>query len=59
MDARRVVLVAMPCREIVEVGGVLDIFYAAEQLLAREGGRRSRSPSEPLLGGPRRRRQPG
>lgn len=41
MDRRRVVLVAMPCREIVEIGGVLDVFYAADQLLAREGGRRS------------------
>ena len=29
MAARRVVLVAMPCQEIVEVGGALDIFYAA------------------------------
>ena len=29
MAGRRVVIVAMPCREIVEIGGALDIFYAA------------------------------
>ena len=29
MATRRVVMVAMPCREIVEIGGALDIFYAA------------------------------
>lgn len=29
MAPRRVVLVTMPCREIVEIGGALDIFYAA------------------------------
>jgi transcriptional regulator GlxA family with amidase domain len=29
MADRRVVVVAMPCREIVEIGGALDIFYAA------------------------------
>jgi transcriptional regulator GlxA family with amidase domain len=29
MTPRRVVMVAMPCREIVEIGGALDIFYAA------------------------------
>jgi len=29
MAARRVVIVAMPCREVVEIGGALDILYAA------------------------------
>src|SRR4029453_19225222 len=29
MTPRRVVMVAMPCREIVEIGGALDIFHAA------------------------------
>jgi transcriptional regulator GlxA family with amidase domain len=29
MTPRRVVMVAMPCREVVEIGGALDIFYAA------------------------------
>ena len=29
MTPRRVVVVAMPCREVVEIGGALDIFYAA------------------------------
>ena len=29
MTSRRVVLVAMPCQEVVEIGGALDIFYAA------------------------------
>jgi transcriptional regulator GlxA family with amidase domain len=29
MAPRRVVLVAMPCREVVEIGGALDIFHAA------------------------------
>ncbi|MBI2554740.1 MAG: helix-turn-helix domain-containing protein [Candidatus Rokubacteria bacterium] len=27
----------MPCREIVEIGGALDIFYAANLILARDG----------------------
>jgi transcriptional regulator GlxA family with amidase domain len=35
MTPRRVVLVAMPCSEVVEVGGALDIFHAANQALAR------------------------
>jgi transcriptional regulator GlxA family with amidase domain len=30
-------MVAMPCQEVVEVGGALDIFYAANQVLARAG----------------------
>jgi transcriptional regulator GlxA family with amidase domain len=29
MTSRRVVMVAMPCQEVVEIGGALDIFYAA------------------------------
>jgi transcriptional regulator GlxA family with amidase domain len=37
MSARRVVLVAMPCREVVEVGGALDIFLAANMFLAEAG----------------------
>lgn len=41
MRPRRVVMVAMPCAEVVEVGGVLDIFYAANQRLdsAKGNGR--------------------
>jgi transcriptional regulator GlxA family with amidase domain len=38
MGPRRVVMVAMPCREVVEVGGVLDVLHAANQVLARAGG---------------------
>jgi transcriptional regulator GlxA family with amidase domain len=38
MAARRVVMVAMPCREVVEVGGALDIFYAANVRLAAGRG---------------------
>jgi transcriptional regulator GlxA family with amidase domain len=38
MAARRVVLVAMPCREIVEIGGALDIFYAANVRLPANRG---------------------
>ena len=34
MVPRRVVVVAMPCAEVVEVGGILDIFYLVEQRLA-------------------------
>ncbi len=37
MAPRRVILVAMPCREVVEIGGALDIFYAANVALARSG----------------------
>ena len=29
MTPRRVVIIAMPCREVVEIGGALDIFHAA------------------------------
>ncbi|HXH84456.1 MAG TPA: GlxA family transcriptional regulator [Candidatus Tectomicrobia bacterium] len=35
MAPRRVVMVAMPCREVVEIGGVLDAFHAANQILLR------------------------
>jgi len=38
MAPRRVVMVAMPCREIVEVGGALDIFYAANVRLPEDRG---------------------
>jgi hypothetical protein len=30
-------MVAMPCAEVVEVGGVLDIFHAANERLAQAG----------------------
>jgi hypothetical protein len=36
--ARRVVMVAMPCREVVEIGGALAIFYAANVRLPRDQG---------------------
>jgi hypothetical protein len=38
MVPRRVVMVAMPCREIGEVGGALDIFYAANVRLPEDRG---------------------
>ena len=38
MGPRRVVMVAMPCQEVVEVGGALDALYAAGQVLAAAGG---------------------
>jgi transcriptional regulator GlxA family with amidase domain len=37
MAPRRVVLVAMPCAEVVEVGGVLDIFSVVNERLDRAG----------------------
>ena len=37
MGLRRVVMLAMPCTEVVEVGGVLDIFYAVKERLAEAG----------------------
>ena len=37
MALRRVVMVAMPCAEVVEIGGVLDIFYAVAERLAEAG----------------------
>ncbi|HXG17055.1 MAG TPA: GlxA family transcriptional regulator [Calidithermus sp.] len=37
MEPRRVVMVAMPCREVVEIGGALDVFYVANQFLRRAG----------------------
>ena len=38
MAPRRVVMVVMPCREVVEVGGALDIFYAANVRLPADRG---------------------
>jgi len=38
MGPRRVVMVVMPCQEVVEVGGALDALYAAGQVLAAAGG---------------------
>ena len=37
MTPRRVVMVAMPCAEVMEIGGTLDVFYAANLLLAEAG----------------------
>ena len=37
MSPLRVIIVAMPCKEVVEVDGALDAFYAANQVLARTG----------------------
>jgi transcriptional regulator GlxA family with amidase domain len=37
MGPRRIVMVAMPCAEVVEIGGVLDIFYAVNERLAQAG----------------------
>jgi hypothetical protein len=37
MGPRRVVMLAIPCAEVVEVGGVLDILYAVNQRLGRAG----------------------
>jgi transcriptional regulator GlxA family with amidase domain len=37
MIPRRVVMVAMPCAEVMEIGGTLDVFYAANVLLAEAG----------------------
>lgn len=37
MARRRVILVAMPCAEVVEVDGALDIFYAANLILGGAG----------------------
>ena len=34
MASRQVVMVAMPCKEVVEVDGALDIFYYANHVLA-------------------------
>lgn len=34
MASRRVVMVAMPCNEVVEIDGALDIFYYANHVLA-------------------------
>jgi len=37
MAPRRVVVVAMPCAEVVDVGGILDIFYTVNERLDRGG----------------------
>lgn len=37
MAPRRVVVVAMPCAEVVDVAGVLDILYAVNERLERAG----------------------
>jgi transcriptional regulator GlxA family with amidase domain len=37
MTPRRVVMIAMPCAEVMEIGGTLDVFYAANVLLADAG----------------------
>ena len=37
MNRRRVVIVAMPCPEVVEVDGALDVFYAANLALGASG----------------------
>jgi transcriptional regulator GlxA family with amidase domain len=37
MTPRRAVMVAMPCAEVMEIGGTLDVFYAANVLLAEAG----------------------
>jgi len=37
MATHRVVMLTMPCPEIVEVGGALDIFFAVNEQLARAG----------------------
>src|SRR5215467_15377077 len=37
MAGRRVVLVALPCTEVVEIDGSLDIFYAANLFLDYPG----------------------
>jgi hypothetical protein len=42
MTPRRVVMVAMPCAEVMEIGGTLDVFFAANLLLEEAGRVRSR-----------------
>ena len=37
MAMRRVVVVAMPCNEVVDVGGILDIFYAVNEHASHTG----------------------
>lgn len=37
MAMRRVVVVAMPCTEVVDVAGLLDIFYAVNERTDRAG----------------------
>ena len=38
MAPRRIVMVAMPCSEVMEIGGTLDVFFAANLLLEEAGG---------------------
>jgi transcriptional regulator GlxA family with amidase domain len=37
MAMRRVVVIAMPCTEVVDVAGILDIFYAVNERTGRTG----------------------
>ena len=37
MSMRRVVVIAMPCAEVVDVAGILDIFYAVSERTDRTG----------------------
>jgi transcriptional regulator GlxA family with amidase domain len=37
MALRRIVMLVMPCAEVVEIGGALDIFYTVNERLARDG----------------------
>ena len=37
MSMRRVVVIAMPCAEVVDVAGILDIFYAVSERTGRTG----------------------
>lgn len=37
MTPRRIVMVAMPCAEVMEIGGTLDVFCAANVLLSEAG----------------------
>ena len=37
MPPRRIVMVAMPCAEVMEIGGTLDVFHAANVLLGEAG----------------------
>ena len=39
MTLRRVVMLAMPCAEVVEVGGVLDIFHTVNERVGHAGAR--------------------
>ena len=55
MAMPRVVVVAMPCNEVVDVGGILDIFYAVNSHTgASDAGYAVEvvSPVETRFGGP-------